>query len=155
MTRMSRAVVMPGDGTWQLREMPVPDPPPGGAVLRELTGDGVHVVIDAASASTATVTQGMQMARRGGTVVIGGPKDRKPVEGFISDWIPMRQLHLHAGFPGDHVKTAVELIRQGQVPTAELLGEVVTVDGFGDALKLLARELPGRDAIRLSLRMAG
>ncbi len=123
--------------------------------IRELTGDGVHVVIDAASASTATVTQGMQMARRGGTVVIGGLKDRKPVEGFISDWIPMRQLHLHAGFPGDHVKTSVELIRQGQVPTTELLGEVVTVDGFGDALKLLARELPGRDAIRLSLRMAG
>ncbi len=84
--------------------------------IRELTGDGVHVVIDAASASTATVTQGMQMARRGGTVVIGGLKDRKPVEGFISDWIPMRQLHLHAGFPGDHVKTSVELIRQGRVP---------------------------------------
>ena len=123
--------------------------------IRELTGDGVDVVIDAASGSTTTVTQGMQMARRGGTVVIGGLKDRKPVEGFISDWIPMHQLHLHAGFPGDHVKTSVELIRQGKVPTADLLGEVVTVDGFGDALKLLARELPGRDAIRLSLRMAG
>ena len=65
----------------------------------------------------------------------------------------MRQLHLHAGFPGDHVKTSVELIRQGQVPTADLLGEVITVDGFGDALKLLARELPGRDATRLALRM--
>jgi len=124
------------------------------ARIRELTGDGVDVVIDAASGSTVTVTQGMQMATRGGTVVIGGLKDRKPVEGFISDWIPMRQLHLHAGFPGDHVKTSIELIRQGRVPTAELLGEVVTVDGLGDALRLLARALPGRDAIRLSLRMA-
>jgi threonine dehydrogenase-like Zn-dependent dehydrogenase len=121
--------------------------------IRELTGDGVHVVIDAASGSTATVTQGMQLARRGGTVVIGGLKDRKPVEGFISDLIPMRQLHLHAGFPGDHVKTAVALITRGQVPTAELLGEVVTVDSFGDALRMLARDLPGRDAIRLSLRL--
>jgi threonine dehydrogenase-like Zn-dependent dehydrogenase len=121
--------------------------------IRELTGDGVDVVIDAASGSTSTVTQGMQMAKRGGTVVIGGLKDRKPVEGFISDWIPMRQLHLHAGFPGDHVKTSIELIRQGQVPTAALLGEAVTVDGLGDALRLLARALPGRDAIRLALRM--
>jgi len=123
------------------------------ARIRELTGDGVHVVIDAASGSTATVTQGMQLARRGGTVVIGGLKDRKPVEGFISDLIPMRQLHLHAGFPGDHLKTAVELIRQGRVPTADLLGEVVTVEGFGDGLRMLSRQLPGRDAIRLSLRM--
>src|SRR6202042_2087831 len=65
--------------------------------IRELTGDGVDVVIDAASGSTVTVTQGMQLARRGGTVVIGGLKDRKPVEDFISDLIPMRQLHLHAG----------------------------------------------------------
>jgi threonine dehydrogenase-like Zn-dependent dehydrogenase len=121
--------------------------------IRELAGDGVDVVIDAASGSTATVTQGMQMARRGGTVVIGGLKDRKPVDGFISDWIPMRQLHLHAGFPGDHVKTSVELIRQGKVPTADLLGEVVTMDGFGDALRLLARDLPGRDAIRLALTL--
>jgi threonine dehydrogenase-like Zn-dependent dehydrogenase len=121
--------------------------------IRELTGDGVDVVIDAASASTVTVTQGMQMAARGGTVVIGGLKDRKPVDGFISDWIPMRQLHLHAGFPGDHVKTSIELIRQGRVPTAALLGETVTVDGLGDALNLLARALPGRDAIRLALRM--
>ena len=60
--------------------------------IRDLTGDGVDVVIDAASGSTVTVTQGMQMAKRGGTVVIGGLKDRKPVDGFISDWIPMRRF---------------------------------------------------------------
>jgi hypothetical protein len=29
-----------------------------------------------------------------------------------------------------------------------------SVEGLDDALKLLARELPGRDAIRLSPRMA-
>ena len=102
--------------------------------IRELTGDGVDVVIDAASGSTSTVTQGMQLAKRG-----RHGRDR--------------QLHLHAGFPGDHVKTSVELIRGGQVPTAALLGEAVQVDGLGDALRLLARALPGRDAIRLALRL--
>ena len=110
--------------------------------IRELTGDGVDVVIDAASGSTVTVTQGMHMAKRGGTVVIGGLKDRKPVDGFISDWIPMRQLHLHAGFPGDHVKTSIELINQGRVPTAALLGETVTVDGLDDALRAARPRAP-------------
>ena len=40
-----------------------------------------------------------------------------------------------------------------ETPFADLLGESVTVDGLGDALRLLARALPGRDAIRLALRM--
>jgi threonine dehydrogenase-like Zn-dependent dehydrogenase len=36
---LSRAVVFNGDRTWELRELPVPEPPPGGAVLRvEATG---------------------------------------------------------------------------------------------------------------------
>jgi threonine dehydrogenase-like Zn-dependent dehydrogenase len=123
------------------------------ARVRELTGEGVEVVIDAASVSTVTVTQGTQMAGRGGTVVIGGLKDRKPVEGFVSDLIPMRQLHLHAGFPGDHVKTSVELITRGAVPLADLLGEVVTIDRLDEALGLLERRVSGRDAIRLVLTL--
>ena len=33
--RTSRAIVVPGDGTWELWELPVPDAPaPGGAILR-------------------------------------------------------------------------------------------------------------------------
>ena len=36
---MSRAIVFNGDGTWEERDLPVPDPQPGGAVLRvEATG---------------------------------------------------------------------------------------------------------------------
>jgi threonine dehydrogenase-like Zn-dependent dehydrogenase len=121
-------------------------------VVQDLTNGGVDVVVDAASASTATVAQAMQMVRRGGTVVIGGLKDRKPVEGFISDWIPMRGIRIVPGSDGDHVKAAVELLWQGRVPTADLVGEVFTIDDVDDALGLLDRKLPGRDAIRVVLR---
>ena len=119
--------------------------------IRELTGDGVDVVIDAASGSTSTVTQGMQMARRGGTVVIGGLKDRKPVDGFISDWIPMRRIHIHPG-AGIDIARSVELIVTGLVPTAELVGETLPIQSVGEALQLLDRAIPGRDAVRVALR---
>ncbi len=122
--------------------------------VHELTdGRGVDVVIDAASGSTKTVVQAVEMVRRGGTVVIGGLKDRKPVEGFISDWIPMRRIHLCAGTDGDHVQRAVELLWSGQVPTEDLLGDVFELEDVGTALEILDRKVDGRDAIRVGLRL--
>ena len=121
--------------------------------IRELSDGGVNVVIDAASATTVTVVQAMQMVRRFGTVVIGGLKDRKPVDGFISDWIPMKKITMMAGTVGDHVGTAVDLLWQGKVPTAELVGEVFTLDDVDEALGLVERTIAGRDAIRVGLRL--
>jgi threonine dehydrogenase-like Zn-dependent dehydrogenase len=124
------------------------------ARAQDLTdGQGVDVVIDAASGSTSTVVQAMEMVRRGGTVVIGGLKDRKPVEGFISDWIPMRRIHILAGADGDHVQTAVDLLWAGRVPTADLIGEVFSLEQVGEALDVLDRKIPGRDAIRVGLTL--
>jgi threonine dehydrogenase-like Zn-dependent dehydrogenase len=122
-------------------------------VVQGLTDRGADVVIDAASGSTATVIQAMQMVRPMGQVVIGGLKDRRPVEGFISDWIPMRRITISAGGSGDNVARAVELLWEGQVPTADLRGDVFTMDRVDQALALLDRKLPGRDAIRVGLRL--
>jgi threonine dehydrogenase-like Zn-dependent dehydrogenase len=130
------------------------DGDPVDRILAVTGGQGVDVVIDAASASTTTVVQAMQMVRRGGTVVIGGLKDRKPVEGFISDWIPMRRIHICAGSEGDHIQTSIDLIWSGQVPMADLLGEVFPLEEVGQALSLLDRTTPGRDAIRVGLKLA-
>jgi threonine dehydrogenase-like Zn-dependent dehydrogenase len=123
-------------------------------VLELTSGSGADVIIDAASGSSATVPQAMQMARRGATIIIGGRKDRVPVEGLIIDWIHSRGLTIRSGgYHGDSVKVAIELIRQGKVPTADLLGEVFPLEQVGDALALVDRKFPGRDAIRVSLRL--
>ena len=102
------------------------------------------VVIDAASGNPVTVTLAMDMVRRGGHVVIAGMKDRRPVEGFISDWIPMRQITIHPG-AGLDVERAVALINEDRVPTAELLGEAFPLDRFEEAFSLMTRRTPGHD----------
>ena len=124
------------------------------ARVSEITdGQMADVVIDAASGNPITVTLAMQMVRRGGQVVIAGMKDRRPVEGFISDWIPMRQITIRPG-AGLDVDAAVALLNHDQVPTAELLGEAFTLDRFEDAFALMTRQIPGRDTVRVALTLA-
>ena len=50
------------------------------------------------------------------------------------------------------MKTAVDYLNQGRVPTEALLGEVRSLDDFDEALALLKREHPTKEAIRVSVR---
>jgi threonine dehydrogenase-like Zn-dependent dehydrogenase len=93
----------------------------------------------------------MDLVHHGGHVVVAGMKDR-PLEGFHSDWIPTRRITLHPG-AGLDTEGAVALINDGKVPTAELLGEVFPLEQFEDAFSLLTRQTPGRDAVRVALRL--
>ena len=123
------------------------------ARVAEITdGRMADVVIDAASGNPVTVTLAMEMVRRGGHVVIAGMKDRRPVEGFVSDWIPMRQITIHPG-AGLDVEQAVALLNAGDVPTGELLGETFTLDRFEEAFAVMTRQAPGHDSVRVALRL--
>jgi threonine dehydrogenase-like Zn-dependent dehydrogenase len=123
------------------------------ARVKELTnGQGADVVIDAASGNPITVNLAMDLVRPGGNVVVAGMKDR-PLEGFHSDWIPTRRITIHPG-AGLDTEGAVALINQGKVPTADLLGETFPLDEFEAAFALLTRSTPGRDAVRVALRLA-
>jgi threonine dehydrogenase-like Zn-dependent dehydrogenase len=93
----------------------------------------------------------MELVRRGGHVVIAGLKDR-PVDGFMSDWIPLRQITLHPGAGVDAAR-AVQLINDGEVPTGDLLGDTFPFERFEEAFTLLSRVDPGRDSVRVALRL--
>ncbi|MBL7502726.1 zinc-binding dehydrogenase [Frankia sp. CNm7] len=121
--------------------------------VREITGGELaDVVIDAAAGNPVTVNLAMDLVHRGGHVVIAGMKDR-PLEGFHSDWIPTRRITLHPG-AGLDAEGAVALINAGKVPTAELLGDSFPLEKFEDAFALLTRQTPGRDSVRVALRMS-
>jgi threonine dehydrogenase-like Zn-dependent dehydrogenase len=120
--------------------------------VRELTaGAMADVVVDAASGNPITVNMAMDLVKKGGHVVVAGMKD-KPLEGFHSDWIPTRRITLHPG-AGLDTESAVRLINEGKVPTAALIGETFPLDGFEEAFALMTRQLPGRDAVRVALRL--
>jgi len=121
--------------------------------VREITGGAMaDVVIDAAAGNPITVNLAMDLVHPGGHVVIAGMKDR-PLEGFHSDWIPTRRITLHPG-AGLDTTSAVALINAGQVPTADLLGDSFPLEKFEDAFALLTRSTPGRDSVRVALRMS-
>lgn len=124
--------------------------------VREITrGRLARVVIEVTSMSTRAVQQAFQMVGFAGTVLLAGLKNQASVE-LVTDEIVLKGLTVRggAGSTEESMRTAARLINEGQVPTEDLLGEVFPLDGFDEAMSLLKREHPERDAIRLTIRHA-
>jgi threonine dehydrogenase-like Zn-dependent dehydrogenase len=121
--------------------------------VRELTGGTMaDVVIDAASSSVGTVPLSLDLVRREGTVVLAGLKDHRPVE-LVTDHIVLRHLTV-TGAVGGEIERSVAAINAGKVPTRDVLGAVYPLEEVEEALALLDRKIPGRDAVRVGLTMA-
>jgi threonine dehydrogenase-like Zn-dependent dehydrogenase len=125
-----------------------------GARVKEITrGIGADAVIACAPTSTEAVTQALDAVRFGGTLVLAGLGDMAPVE-VVTDRIVLNSLTVKggAGSTERSMKTAVGYLNDGRVPTEALLGEVLSLDAFDEALALLKREHPTREAIRVTVR---
>ena len=125
-----------------------------GTVVRDLTGgEGADVVFDVASAP-ATVTTAIDVVRARGRVLLAGLKHFAPVPDLVSDLIVLKGLRVFggSGFTGASMASAVALLEQGSVRADLVAGEVFDLDGIDEAMALLARSDPARDAVRVSLR---
>jgi len=124
------------------------------ARVRDITrGGGADAVIMCAPMSTKAVTQALDAVRFGGTVVLAGLGDMAPVE-VVTDKIVLNSLTVKGGSGSTErsMKTAVDYLNQGLVPTEALLGEVLSLDDFDEAMALLKREHPTKEAIRVTVR---
>ncbi len=122
--------------------------------VKEITGGrGANVVMDVTSMSRVAVQQAFDLAIFGGTILLAGLKNMAPVE-IVTDRIVLNALTVRggAGSTEQSMQTAVKLLNQGHVPTAALLGEVLSLDQFDEALLLLTRQHPDREAIRVTIR---
>jgi threonine dehydrogenase-like Zn-dependent dehydrogenase len=121
--------------------------------VRDLTnGAGADVVFDIATA-VQTVTMALDLVRFQGRILLAGLKHFEPVPNFISDRIVLAGLTVFggSGFTPDSMARAVELLRDKKIRTDVMRGEVFGLDGIEEAMTLLARTDPTRDAVRVSL----
>jgi threonine dehydrogenase-like Zn-dependent dehydrogenase len=123
-------------------------------VVRDLShGRGADVVFDVATA-VETVPLALDLVRHGGRVLLAGLKHFREIPGLVTDRIVVGGLQVYggSGFTPESMRAAVALLESGTVRTDLLLGEVFTLDDIGEAMALLARTDPGRDAVRVGLR---
>jgi 2-desacetyl-2-hydroxyethyl bacteriochlorophyllide A dehydrogenase len=124
------------------------------SVVGEATsGRMADVVVDVTSYSVEAVNQAVSLARRGGTVVLAGTKGPKPVPEFLSDRIVMKELTVKGAFGVDYdsYEKAVRLIESMKYPLERMHTHTLPLAEAERAIRMLAREEPGEEAIHIAL----
>ncbi|MCD9624674.1 zinc-dependent alcohol dehydrogenase [Rhabdothermincola salaria] len=124
-----------------------------GQAVRDLTkGWGADVVFDVTTA-TATVPQAVELVRYGGRILLAGLKHFRPVPDLVTDHIVTKSLTLFggSGFTPASMATAVEMLRDGTAHAETMAGVTVGLDEIPEAIALLERRDPDRDAVRVTL----
>jgi threonine dehydrogenase-like Zn-dependent dehydrogenase len=124
------------------------------ARVREITdGDMADVVIDVTAYAVEAVTQAIDLARRGGRVVLGGTKGPKPVPNFISDKVVGKELTVLGAFGVDWpaYEAAVRLIESGKYPLERMHTHTLPLEEAARGLALLAGSVEGEQAIHVAL----
>ena len=122
--------------------------------VREITdGEGADVAIDVSAYANEPVVQAIDVARRGGTVVLAGMKGQKPVEGFFNDRVVAKDLTIKGVFGVDFhaYEPAVRLIESGKYPLEKMHTHTMPLEEAERALQILAREVEGQDAVHIAL----
>jgi len=126
------------------------------AAVREITGSrGADVVVDVAAFSADTVVQGIDMARRGGTVVLAGTKGTNMVKELMSDKIVFKELRILGAMGVDFhaYAPAIRIIESGRYPLAKMHTHTMPLEKAEHAIEVLAGKVPGEDAIHVALKM--
>jgi threonine dehydrogenase-like Zn-dependent dehydrogenase len=123
------------------------------ARVAELTGGrGADVVIEASAEATEPVRQAIEMARPGGTVVLGGLKAGAAVE-LVTDRIVLKQLRVQGvgGHDSASVAAALELIASRRFPLERLRTHHFPLARAEHAVRVVGREIEGEDPIHVTL----
>jgi threonine dehydrogenase-like Zn-dependent dehydrogenase len=123
------------------------------ARVRDLTDGRMADVVMDISPAVETVPFALDLVGFRGTVLLAGLKHFAPVDGIVTDKIVVQGLRVFggSGYTPASMAKAVDLINSGAIDVGHLRGDVFGLDAIDEALGLLARSIPGRDAVRVSL----
>ena len=126
---------------------------PVALVLHLTGGRGADVVVDASASATEPVVQAIEMARSGGTVILGGLKEGAAVSGFVSDRVVLRQLRLQGVGGHDHasVAAALEVIASRAFPLHRMRSHTFPLAAAEHAIRVVGREVEGADPVHVTL----
>jgi len=122
--------------------------------VREYTGGkGADVVVDVSAYATEPVTDALSFVRPGGTIVLAGVKGFKPVPGFISDTIVMKEITIKGamGVTSSGYSNAIKLLESRVVPFEKMHTLDFDLTDAELAIKTLARQIPGDESIHSCL----
>ena len=85
---------------------------------------------------------------------MAGLKHFAAVPNFVSDWIVLKGLRVFggSGYTVESMTKAVALLESGVVRSDLVVGDVFGLADIDEAMGLLERTIPGRDAVRVGLR---
>jgi threonine dehydrogenase-like Zn-dependent dehydrogenase len=124
------------------------------SAVREATDNrSADVVIDVTAYATEAVTQSIDIARRGGRIVLAGTKGMKPVPNFISDRVVLKEITIIGalGVDSESYRQAVGLIESRKYPLENMHTHTLPLDQAEHALDLLAGKVPGEYATHIAL----
>jgi threonine dehydrogenase-like Zn-dependent dehydrogenase len=123
-------------------------------VFKLTEGRCADVVIEVASSATGPVLDAIHCAKAGGTVVLAGLKGFKPIGGFVSDVVVIKEITIKGAFAVTNrsYRWAVRTIEAGAVPIEAMHTHDFELADTELAIRTLAGEVPGENPIHCSVR---
>lgn len=125
--------------------------------VTEITGgEMADVVLELTPMATQPILDGIEAARFGGTMVLAGLKTGAPVE-LVSDRIIHKSLSIVGAFSVDSrgYSEAIRIIESERFPLEKLHTHTFGLADAARAIATLAGEVPGENAVHVTIRPEG
>jgi threonine dehydrogenase-like Zn-dependent dehydrogenase len=122
-------------------------------ILELTAGRGADIVIEVTSYATEPVSASLDYVRLGGTVVLAGVKGFKPVPGFVSDKIVVKEILVRGaiGVTSSGYRSAIRAIESGRWELERMHTHDFPLEEAERAIRVLARQVPGEESIHSCL----